>query len=139
MTRFLLVCLGGAIGSGARYLTSLWAAASLGVAFPYGTLIVNLGGSLLLGALMHIATATELLSPEMRLLLTTGVMGGFTTYSTFNYETTNYFREGAWAIGAWHCKAVVLATGAFNIAVTVAGCLIAGWIGIVIAKAMVGR
>lgn len=127
MTRFLLVCLGGAIGSGARYLTSLWAAAAFGIAFPYGTLIVNLGGSLLLGALMHMATATELLTPELRLLLTTGVMGGFTTYSTFNYETTAYFREGAWGMGA------------LNIALTVAGCLVAGLIGLAIARALFGR
>src|SRR6185369_7279232 len=110
----LLVCLGGAIGSGARYLTALWAASAMGPAFPFGTLIVNLLGSFLIAFIMHIGSATEMLSPELRLMLTTGVMGGFTTYSTFNYETTGYFRDGAWMIGM------------LNVGVTVIGCLAAG-------------
>ena len=125
--KLLLVCLGGAIGSGARYLVALWAASALGVAFPFGTLIVNLAGSFLLGVLMHVGTSTELLSSDMRLLLATGVLGGFTTYSTFNYETTSYLREGAWTIGA------------LNIAVTVVGCLVAGFAGLALARAIVGR
>jgi len=125
--KLLLVCLGGAIGSGARYLVALWAASALGITFPFGTLLVNLAGSLLLGVLMHVGTSTELLSSEMRLMLTTGVMGGFTTYSTFNYETTSYFREGAWALGA------------LNIAVTVFGCLLAGFAGLALARTIFGR
>ena len=124
IARFLLVCLGGALGSGARYATSLWAAAAIGTAFPFGTLIVNVGGSFLLGFLMHICTR---LSPELRLALTTGVMGGFTTYSTFNYETTQYFREGAWAVGA------------VNVAATVIGCLAAGLLGLALARLIFGR
>ena len=124
IARFFLVCLGGALGSGARYATSLWAATAIGTAFPFGTLIVNVGGSFLLGFLMHIATR---LSPELRLALTTGVMGGFTTYSTFNYETTQYFREGAWAIGF------------VNVLTTVAGCLAAGLLGLALARLIFGR
>ena len=61
---------------------------------------------------------TPIFSADARLMLTTGVMGGFTTYSTFNYETTNYFREGAWLMGAT------------NIAATLIGCLAAGLAGI---------
>jgi CrcB protein len=127
IARFFLVCLGGAIGSGARYATALWAAAAIGTAFPFGTLIVNLGGSFLLGFLMHVATVTEILTPELRLLLTTGVMGGFTTYSTFNYETTQYFRESAWAVGL------------VNVAATLAGCLAAGLLGLALARLIFGR
>jgi CrcB protein len=127
IARFFLVCLGGAIGSGARYATSLWAASAIGTAFPFGTLLVNLGGSFLLGFLMHMATATELLQPDLRLMLTTGVMGGFTTYSTFNYETTQYFREGAWAIGV------------ANVAATLVGCLVAGLAGLALARGIFGR
>ncbi len=127
MTRFLLVCLGGAIGSGARYLTALAAASAFGSAFPFGTLIVNVAGSFLLGFLMHVGTSTELLSADVRLMLTTGVMGGFTTYSTFNYETTSYFREGAWAVGM------------MNLTATVVGCLVAGFAGLALARAIVGR
>ena len=125
--RFLLVCLGGALGSGARYLVSLGAAAAFGIAFPYGTLIVNLAGSFLVAFLMHVSMTGEILSPEWRLLLTTGVMGGFTTYSTFNYETLGYFREGAWGVGM------------LNVAATLFGCLAAGLAGFALARLMFGR
>jgi fluoride exporter len=127
MTRFLLVCFGGAVGTAARYLTALWAAAAFGPAFPAGTLLVNIAGSFLIAFIMHVGSATELISPDMRLMLTTGVMGGFTTYSTFNYETTNYLRESAWLIGA------------ANIAATLLGCLAAGLAGLALARLVVGR
>jgi len=127
MIRFLLVCLGGALGSGARYLVSLGAASLLGIAFPYGTLVVNVAGSFAVALLMHMSMTGELLSPEWRLLLTTGVMGGFTTYSTFNYETLAYFREGAWGIGM------------LNIAATLVGCLAAGLAGFALARLLFGR
>ncbi|HEY4642047.1 MAG TPA: fluoride efflux transporter CrcB [Thermoanaerobaculia bacterium] len=127
MMRLLLVCLGGAIGSGARYLTALWAASAFGPAFPSGTLIVNLLGSFLIAFIMHVSSATELIPPDVRVLLTTGVMGGFTTYSTFNYETTGYFRDGAWGLGM------------MNVGVTVIGCLVAGLLGLMAARLMFGR
>lgn len=127
MIRFTLICIGGAIGTGARYLTSLWAASAFGLTFPYGTLIVNVTGSFLIAFLMQLGSTSELLSPDARLILTTGVMGGFTTYSTFNYETTNYFRNGAWYLGA------------ANIAVTLASCLVAGLAGLALARLLVGR
>ena len=118
MTRFLLVCLGGAIGTGARYLTAIWAAGALGTAFPFGTLIVNVVGSFLIALILQLNPA----SLDVRLLLTTGVMGGFTTYSAFNYETTNYFRTGAWALGA------------LNASVTFVGCLAAGVAGLAVGR-----
>src|SRR5207248_4682670 len=77
VSRFLLVCLGGAIGTAARYLTSICAPALLGTTFPYGTLIVNSVGSFLIAFIMHVGGSTEVLSPNMRAMLTTGVMGGF--------------------------------------------------------------
>ncbi len=125
--RLLLVCAGGAIGSGARYLTALWAASAMSPAFPYGTLIVNVLGSFLIAFIMHVGSATELLPADVRVMLTAGVMGGFTTYSAFNYETTNYFRLGSWS------------TGMLNIGVTVIGCLIAGFAGLMLARVIVGR
>jgi CrcB protein len=127
MSRFLLICLGGAVGTGARYLTALWAAAALGSSFPFGTLIVNVLGSFLIAFIMHVGGATELISSDARAILTTGVMGGFTTYSTFNYETTNYLREGAWLFAAANATA------------TVAGCLVAGFAGLAVARLVVGR
>lgn len=127
MIRFLLVCLGGAIGTGARYLSVLSAAYVFGTAFPVGTLLVNVVGSLLLGFITHVGTATELLSPNARLALTTGVLGGFTTYSTFNYETTSFFRGGAWLYGS------------LNVIVTFVACLAAGLLGVGLARLIVGR
>jgi CrcB protein len=120
MDRFLWVCLGSAVGGGTRYLVSGWVLRLAGTAFPYGTLTVNLLGSFLLAGLMFAGTETAVLSPTVRLALTTGVMGGFTTYSTFSYETMTYLQEGAF----W------LAIG--NVLATVVGCLLAcllGWVG----------
>src|SRR5262245_45608072 len=107
MSRFLWICLGGAVGTGARYLIALGAPRVLGTAFPYGTLFVNVVGSFLLGALMHLGLATSLMSPTLRLVLTTGVMGGFTTYSTFNYETTEYLRQGAYGLAGLNVVATL--------------------------------
>jgi len=125
--RLILICLGGAIGTGARYLTSLWAASAFGVAFPFGTFIVNVAGSFLIGFIMETSATTELISSDVRLMLTTGVMGGFTTYSTFNYETTNYFRAGAWGLGM------------VNAGATFFGCLAAGLAGLALARLLFGR
>jgi fluoride exporter len=124
--RFLLICLGGAIGSGARYLIALEAPRILGGAFPYATLIVNAVGSFLLGAIMHVGLTTSLMSPDLRLMLTTGVMGGFTTYSTFNYETMESLRAGAYALAG------------LNVASTVLLCLLAGAAGLALARWLVG-
>lgn len=118
MTRFLLICLGGAVGTGARYLLSGWVLQTLGTSFPYGTLAVNTIGSFLLATIMYLGIEATMLPPTLRLVLSTGVMGGFTTYSTFSYETMKYLQEGAWAVAVT------------NIAVTVIGCLAAclsGW------------
>src|SRR5437899_8859751 len=125
--RFLLVCLGGAIGTAARYLTALWVPSLLGSSFPFATLIVNTAGSFLIAFIMHIGSSSEILSPDARVILTTGVMGGFTTYSTFNYETTEFVREGAWLIAS------------LNVAATVIVCLAAGFAGLALARAPVGR
>jgi len=125
--RLFWVFLGGAFGSGARYLLSGWVMAQLGPAFPWGTLAVNTLGSFLMGALMFLGIEAGALSPTVRLALTTGVMGGFTTYSTFNYETTGYFRDGAWMIGM------------LNVGVTVIGCLAAGLAGLALARLLFGR
>jgi fluoride exporter len=118
MARLLWICLGGAGGTGARYLLSGWTLRRFGPGFPYGTLAVNVIGSFLLAVLMFLGTETDSLPPTTRLALTTGVMGGFTTYSTFSYETMKYLQEGAWLLAA------------LNVLVTVVACLVAcllGW------------
>jgi CrcB protein len=118
MARFFWICLGGALGTGARYLLSSWLARSWGPGFPVGTLAVNVIGSFLLGMIMQVALTTGLVPPTLRLFLSTGVMGGFTTYSTFNYETLGFFQERAWGLGA------------LNLAATVLSCLFAGLLGL---------
>ena len=127
MVRFLLVVVGGGLGSGARYLLSGWTLGVLGPAFPWGTLAVNALGSFLLGGLMHVGLTTEAVAPDLRVALSTGVLGGFTTYSTFNYETTRYLQEGAWGMGA------------LNVLGTVAACLAAGLLGHFAARLLVGH
>ncbi|HYX26888.1 MAG TPA: fluoride efflux transporter CrcB [Thermoanaerobaculia bacterium] len=126
MARLLWICLGGAVGTGARYLLSGWLLRTAGPGFPWGTLAVNVLGSFLLGLIMQVAVATDLLSPTLRLALTTGVMGGFTTYSTFNYETLQYLQQNDWLLGS------------LNLAVTVAACLAAGALGLVAGRLLAG-
>jgi fluoride exporter len=92
--KFLLVCFGGALGSGARYLVASWSLATFGPDFPRGTLAVNAVGSFLLAVVMTASIATESVSPQLRIFLATGIMGGFTTYSSFNWETILLVEEG---------------------------------------------
>jgi CrcB protein len=123
--RFLFICLGGAIGTGLRYLTSTLAVRWLGVDFPYGTLIVNVVGSFLIGLIQQVG-ATSLLIPETtRLFLTVGIMGGLTTYSSFSYETLRLAQIGAWG-QAW-----------INVLVTTAVCLGVCFLGIVVGRMIV--
>ena len=117
MGRLMLVCLGGAIGSGLRYLVSVAAARWLGADFPYGTLIVNVGGSFLIGFIQEIGIATPIIPESTRLFLTVGIMGGLTTYSSFSYETIRLMEVGAWG-QAW---VNVLATTALCLTVCVLG------------------
>jgi CrcB protein len=121
MTRFLWVCLGGAFGTGARYLVSVWALRAFGAGFPVGTLIVNVAGSLLLGVLTGLGAG--LLPPTARLVLATGVMGGFTTYSAFNQETLRYLEEGA------------VGPALLYLVATLVACLAAGALGVALARA----
>jgi CrcB protein len=121
---FLLVCLGGAIGSGLRFLSATGAVMLFGAAFPRGTIFVNLLGSFLLALVMGISTTSSAISFELRLFLGAGVMGGFTTYSSFNYETLALAEQGSWGAAA------------FNVALTLAGCLLAGIAGLAAGRAL---
>ena len=111
MIRLLLVCLGGALGSGARYL--------VGITLPHGTLIVNVVGSFLIALVMESVRPTDL-----RLMIVTGILGGFTTYSPFNEETLRMMRAGSWGLAA------------LNVATTLLGCLAAGFLGVVVARVL---
>jgi CrcB protein len=125
MDRLWWIGLGGAVGTLARYGVAIWCQQRFGASFPWGTLVVNVIGSFLLAVVMQVAISTTLLSETSRLALSTGVMGGFTTYSSFNYETTKLLEEGAWK------------TACVNVAVTVLACLIAGLLGAALARRLV--
>jgi CrcB protein len=111
MTRLALVAVGGALGSVLRYLVAMAAVAWLGPMFPWGTLAVNLVGSFLIGLVQSLAVESLVISEEARLFLSTGLMGGLTTYSAFSYETVRLAETGAWT-AAWA-----------NVLITTAACL----------------
>jgi CrcB protein len=119
-----VVCAGSALGGGARYLVSLWTASRGWSAFPWATLIVNVVGCFLIMLIATIATATTM-STNLRLFLTTGVMGGLTTYSAFDLETTRFFQDGA------PVSAVAY------VAATLVACFLAGLLGIAVARLVV--
>lgn len=122
MQQILLICLGGAIGTGARYALSTWLVQTSGPQFPYGTLAVNVIGSFLLSFIMVLSVSTPYVSPTARLTLGTGVMGGFTTYSSFNHETLRLM-EGR-----------LFRTASLYVAATLLGCLLAGVLGAAAAR-----
>jgi CrcB protein len=124
MTAILLVALGGAVGSVARYKLSGWMLHhTLDWRFPAGTFTVNVAGCLLAGVLAGLAEKHELLSADARLLLFTGLLGGFTTFSAFGLETMYLLRKGE-----------LLVAGS-NVALSVAAGLLALWLGLGVARA----
>jgi CrcB protein len=106
MPNLLLVMLGGAIGAGCRYQVGRFATHHLGAGFPWGTLIVNLLGGLLIGALAGTFARTGA-SEQLRLLLAVGVLGGFTTFSAFSLETFDMIARGALAEAFFYVLASV--------------------------------
>src|SRR5271165_4012254 len=93
MVRALLIAFAGAVGTLTRYAVGVWAGKALGTGFPYGTLTVNLVGCFLIALVAQLAVGTSLVSPTVRLTLTTGFLGGLTTYSSFNLEATHLLRD----------------------------------------------
>ncbi|MBI4211681.1 MAG: fluoride efflux transporter CrcB [Deltaproteobacteria bacterium] len=122
MKNFFLISLGGAVGTGARYLLSLAFMHWIHPAFPYSTLIINIIGSFLMGLVVQLGLNTDLIPLHLRIILTTGVLGGFTTYSAFNAEVLQHFQHGAYR------------SGIFHVMLMVTGCLVAGMLGLLIAK-----
>ena len=118
MVQFVLIGIGGFLGSAFRYyLSGVVQAVSRSPSFPYGTLAVNVLGCFFIGALSEVAEARGLLSPEARLFLLVGLLGGFTTFSTFANESLNLVRLGQ------------ILPGLVNILASVSLGLIAVWAG----------
>ena len=95
MQLFLLAALGGALGSGARYLVNVGAARLFGPAFPWATLTVNIVGSAAMGVLLGLISLRLAGSPEWRTFLLTGILGGFTTFSAFSMDAVQLWERGA--------------------------------------------
>jgi fluoride exporter len=122
MDRFLIVCGAGGLGCGLRYLIALRMGATT---FPYATLIVNLVGSFAIAFVLELSLRVAAFPPNLRLALTTGFLGGLTTYSSFNFETTTL------AAGGETGRALV------NIGATLIGCVLAGLLGLWLARRIV--
>ena len=121
--RLLLICFGGACGTAARYGVEVAAIRWLGVDFPYGTLMVNVVGSFLIGVIQEVALSTTLVPETLRLVLAVGVMGGFTTYSAFSYQTIRLAERGA-------------VPAALNVLLTTGLCLGACVLGLFVGRAL---
>ena len=98
MLDFLAISLGAILGANARYVLSRHFAKILGPVFPYGTLIINLTGSFVVGFFVIWTTERVLVDPLWRLLVVVGFCGGFTTFSSYAFETTAYFEQGQWLL-----------------------------------------
>jgi len=126
VTKLLLIALGGAVGTSLRYGIAVGMLKWLGNAFPFGTLTANVLGSFLLGVVMESVGDRELAGVQLKLILGTGVMGGFTTYSSFNLETIRLAEQGAWGRAGLY------------LGVTLVVCVVAGVGGVALARSLRG-
>lgn len=108
MNSMLLVAAGGAVGSVLRYLVGLWSVRLVGAAFPWGTLAINVAGSFVIGFLAEMILRRFGGSTEMRLLLVTGLCGGFTTFSSFSLEFVGMVERGAMPMAFAYVAASVI-------------------------------
>jgi len=99
MKEILWVGLGGFAGANARYLLGMWVATRFGTTFPYGTFVINVTGSFILGVIMGLLDA-HVLAPAVRLSLGIGFVGAYTTFSTFTYETLRLVESGSVLLAA---------------------------------------
>lgn len=98
MNDILVISIGAIVGANARWLISRYLARVIGPVFPYGTLLINVAGSFIVGFNMIWATERVLADPRWRLLIVVGFCGAFTTFSSFAFETMAYFEQGQWLL-----------------------------------------
>lgn len=122
MTQLLAIAGGGAIGALLRFWVSGWVYSLLGRSFPYGTLAVNVAGSLVMGLCYVLLVERMAVGPEWRALVMVGGLGAFTTFSTFSLETLNLLLAGE----PWRALA--------NMLLSVILCVMAAWFGLLIGR-----
>ncbi len=122
--RFLIIGFGGFLGANLRFLVQTWAAERFSSTFPLGTLVANLTGSFILAFFLTLITQRALASPDWRLFVAVGLLGGYTTFSSFTYETLSLAQEGRWL------------PGGINLVGNVVVGLVAAYAGIVLARAL---
>ena len=98
MLTFLWISLGAILGANARYILSRYLAKTLSPIFPFSTLLINASGSLIVGFFIAWTSERVLVDPRWRLFLVVGFCGGFTTFSSYAYETIAYFQQGQWLL-----------------------------------------
>jgi len=118
---YLWIALGAVVGASARYFVSGYIARIFSTTFPYGTLVINITGSLVLGFFLILAGERMLLDPRWRLLIAIGFCGSYTTFSSYAFETFALMEQGQWLLMAWN----ILASNALCLAGVLAGAAIA--------------
>ncbi len=122
MREFLLIGGGAALGANVRYWLTNYIAGRFGAAFPFGTLLINITGSFLLGFVIVLISNRIVADPGYRLLLGVGFLGAYTTFSTFSYDNIVLLEGGDLLPALW------------NILISVAGSLVAAYLGVVVAR-----
>jgi fluoride exporter len=124
MTKFLMVAIGGALGSVLRFWVGTYISGRMGTRFPYGTLVINITASFLIGFVLTILAERTDWSPNWRYLIPIGFIGGYSTFSTFEYETYRVLESGEF-----------LLTG-LNVGLSVVLGFVAVWLGVIAARAI---
>jgi len=124
LTQILAIAAGGAVGAVMRYWVSTGVYSLVGRGFPYGTLAVNVAGSLLMGFLYVLLLERMTTGPELRAALLVGLLGAFTTFSTFSIETLNLIEQADFV------------KAGLNVLISVVACIGAAWIGLIIGRQM---
>lgn len=126
MSEIIYIAIAGSLGALGRYYLGGLSHRLLGDSFPYGTLIVNVIGSFIIGFVMQASLSTDLIPRPLRMAIIIGFLGAFTTFSAFSYETLGYIEDGTWLIAG------------INILVNVVPSIIAAFSGVLLGRALFG-